>query len=221
MDYQTKEQLEGALRKPSKEIFDDLAISLMRNFAIVNGQEGVEYRIAELEYYLYNQDHPDSTVYKRDCTEGQFFFHGDGIDIAFKTDIKKMPFEKGSELRLTQYGGILVRGLLKIKDGKVVDVFGGPQNCMLELCNTAKQFPSLIPAPHLADYKIYATERVQKEKGNYEGEKYRYFFEISDREREVEQLRKRYRKGGDVILLEKFPRVYQNPPIAIPENCIE
>lgn len=105
---------------------------LMNEYAISNGIN--KYRILELEFYIYDAEKwPDDHVYPRNAKAGQLFFHKNGFDICFKSDMEQHVF-----------GGILIRALeYKNKDGEVIHIVG-PIMCAQEILNSASVLPCLI-----------------------------------------------------------------------------
>lgn len=77
------------------------------------------YQIAEIEFYYYSSQHPDIITYPRVCSKGLWFFHQSGVDITI-------------ESTKVEYGGILIRSMIRQEDGKRIC---GPQNCVNELFN--------------------------------------------------------------------------------------
>ena len=107
------------LDKSIPEQLDKIAYELM------NRQElrcnGSSYRITELEFYIYHSDaHPDPYVHKhkQQKTNGQWYFHGSGLDITMGNA------EEGL------YGGVLIRGLFSVENKKFTD---GPLNAVTSL----------------------------------------------------------------------------------------
>ncbi len=82
--------------------FKEIALKLFREYELV--VNNAVYDFSEVEFYYHSNNHKDPYVHKDNMqlTNGQWYFHGSGIDITFgeKRDI---------------YGGILIRGIKKIK----------------------------------------------------------------------------------------------------------
>ncbi len=119
-----------------KKYFTEVAQMLMNNYVISKSK--IEYEIVEIEFYLFNSNHPDVIVYPRNCVAGQWFFLQSGVDLTFATTNE-------------QFGGILIRGLREI-GGERKQIFG-PQNCVNLLWDKFNAFeaieseiPTIIPA---------------------------------------------------------------------------
>lgn len=79
-EYKTIESLLEKFANPTKDDYETLAISFIKNFSITKcekdseGVRNVKYRIADLEIYLYSTDDTkDVATLSRDCIEGQWF----------------------------------------------------------------------------------------------------------------------------------------------------
>ena len=161
-DYKTKEELFKVMKNPSQENLEEIAVNLIRNFCITKnetdsfGSRTVRYNIVELEIYFYNKENDDWPTYNRDCTAGQWFFHKSGVDIAFQT------IRNGNEL--LQFGGVLIRGLERVVDGKTECYIGGAKRCMYELFNSAEGFPEITASGECLETAIYKGKRVNIEK---------------------------------------------------------
>jgi len=97
--------------------FKEIAEMLFQNFHIEKGE--VRYDFLEIEYYSSLIDKNENITYKRICEAGNWFPHYSGVDIAFKSDEK-------------QYGGILIRSLLKTQNNQT-EFIAGPLRCSCEL----------------------------------------------------------------------------------------
>lgn len=161
-DYKTKEELFDAMKNPSQEDLENIAINLIRNFRITKnetdsfGNRTVHYKIVELEIYFYNKENDDWPTYNRDCAAGQWFFHKSGVDIAFQT--------LRNESELIQFGGVLIRGLERIVDGKTEYYIGGAKRCMYELFNSADGLPEITVSGQCLETVIYKGKRINIEK---------------------------------------------------------
>lgn len=157
-NYSSIEELFDAMKEPSQVGYDEIAINLIQNFCIEKqeedsfGKRDVRFNIAELEIYLYNKENDDWPTYNRDCLACQWFIHKSGVDIAFQT------IREGKEL--IQFGGVLIRGLERIVDGKVEAYIGGPQRCLSELFNSSYGMPKLCFSPSEEKHSINKTKRV-------------------------------------------------------------
>jgi hypothetical protein len=98
--------------------FKRIALHLMNNNVLIVGHG--RYRFTELEFYYFNENGKHADVYSHrhryQKTNGQWYFHGSGLDITF-----------GSE---NVYGGILIRGIKNLQDNKFIN---GPILCVQEL----------------------------------------------------------------------------------------
>lgn len=148
-----------------RERFGNIAKELMNNYCILKkdsrDNSDVIYRFAEIEFYLYRLDTPDEDIatYYRDCNSVEWFLHYSGVDIAFETK------RDGDEL--TQYGGILVRGIEIYKENAsgewgLVGVAGGPLVSMCEIFNHSTGMPDVVPIPDTLKYdrEINKTTRI-------------------------------------------------------------
>ena len=99
--------------------FKEIAEMLFQNFHIEKGD--IRYDFLEIEYYSSLTDENEKITYKRICEAGDWFPHYSGVDIAFKSDEK-------------QYGGILIRSLLKTQNNQK-EFIAGPLRCSCELFN--------------------------------------------------------------------------------------
>lgn len=102
--------------------FEEVAKELMNGWCIKRG--GSLYEIVEIEFYLYNNNHPDCITYPRNMSQGRWFFHKSGVDITFESDENC-------------YGGILIRGIKSQGDGRYIL---GPFKCVEELWPDADAF---------------------------------------------------------------------------------
>jgi hypothetical protein len=98
------------------EQFNDLARLLINNYVIRKGNS--QYQIHEIEFYYYGNDHLDSFAHCSPAQKkvGRWYFHGSGADITFGND--------------TAFGGILLRGVVKKGDPKIIN---GPYKVFDEL----------------------------------------------------------------------------------------
>ena len=171
--FSTTEELYAAMRNPAQKELENIAINLIRNFCIIKneadsyGVRQVRYNIVELEVYFYNKENDDWPTYNRDCVAGQWHFHRSGVDIAFQT------LHEGTEL--TQFGGVLIRGLERIVDGKVEGYIGGPQRCQFEIFNSSTTMPSIEASDALENIAICKHRRVNIPLDSETGNMFRYF----------------------------------------------
>ncbi|MDO4931911.1 MAG: hypothetical protein Q4E63_04570 [Prevotellaceae bacterium] len=197
-----------------RERFGEIANKLMNNYCILKkdsrDNSDVIYRFAEIEFYLYSLDTPDEDIdtYYRDCNCVEWFFHGSGVDIAFKT------VRDGDEL--TQFGGILVRGVEIYKENasgewELTGVAGGPRVSMYEIFNHSIGMPDVVPIHDTLknDRKINKTTRI----GIKDKALQRFVFADIDWNVPTERIIERKEKDGLYhVRLKKTPRKY-NPTV--------
>lgn len=129
---------------------------------IDNGSD-TKYIPIEIEFYYHSPRLPfkqdenyekDHITYPRDIKEsGKLLYHYSGIDICFESiECKKARPE---------FGGILIRSLLKINDkNEVEEIIYGPLCCKDVLLNEAKKLPSLkYPAGKCRKYDLVASNK--------------------------------------------------------------
>ena len=124
--------------KDLQKYFEGLAKTLFNKIDILAGND--RYSLAEIEFYYRNgifKDDQYEVTYPRTKDAGNLFWHLSGIDICFESDK-----EKGS-----YYGGILIRSIVKEKDGSLIT---GPMCCSDELLNSCvksstNESPAIIP----------------------------------------------------------------------------
>lgn len=121
--------------------FDDfkrIASSLMNDNVLLVGEN--YFRFTALEFYYFEKNsHPDiySHQHKNQTTNGQWYFHGSGLDITFgNKDV---------------FGGILIRGIKNLKEKTYIN---GPIMCVQELfnhlgavSNNEKQYFGIVEIP--------------------------------------------------------------------------
>jgi hypothetical protein len=121
-----------------QKYFEGLARTLFNKIDILAGND--RYSLAEIEFYYRNERFKGDqykVTYPRMKSAGSLFWHLSGIDICFKTDIEKESY----------YGGILIRSIVKEKDGSLIT---GPMCCSDELLNSCvgtgkNETPAIIP----------------------------------------------------------------------------
>lgn len=147
-----------------QEFFDDVAKYLLGNVAIVFGPEpdGTKYYLTEIEFYYKNEKAKEiviktytdaqgkekkvessfySCTYKRKREAGLLFWHYSGIDICFDSTENN-------------YGGILIRSLIKIVNGGQPELIAGPLRCANELMNQSV-LEGRDSIPHIIELKRY------------------------------------------------------------------
>ena len=137
--------------KDVKSRFEEIADMSFQDFHIE--KEGVRYDFLEVEFYFYNEKHPDFITYPRNTKAGEWFFHMSGVDISFKSEKEE---REGKEIAV-RGGGILVRSILK--EGEKTPITG-PYKCMDELFDkfdafgtNLENFPILKPNERKNEYK--------------------------------------------------------------------
>ena len=84
-----------------------------------------EYEIVDIEFYMYNSQHPDVITYPRVMEMGRWFFHSSGVDLTFHSTPNR-------------FGGILIRGIRNVNDDN--DQILGPQKCVDALWDNFNAF---------------------------------------------------------------------------------
>ena len=150
-----------------QKYFDELANMLMNHFIIAKGDD--KYEFVEIEFYLFTPEHQDVITYPRKIVEsknpysgkkeeklmpmeaGQWFFHQSGVDITFKCDE-------------TRFGGILVRGIRRTSDSKIIT---GPLKCVYHLWDefnaftpSLQEYPIIIPTDTSLGKGIKSSKRI-------------------------------------------------------------
>ena len=99
-------------QKDFQSWFSEIALQLFCDYELVVNK--AVYDLSEIEFYYHSDKHKDPYVHKDNMqmTNGQWYFHGSGIDITFGEEKRKI------------YGGILIRGIKKTKPVK--QFFSGP-----------------------------------------------------------------------------------------------
>ncbi|WP_321519260.1 hypothetical protein [uncultured Bacteroides sp.] len=128
--------------------FKQIANALFQNYHIEKGTD--RYDFLEIEFYYFNEQHPDIITYPRTIDGGKWFLHASGIDIAFQS--KAETDEKGKiDYDNSFFGGILIRSLSKRTANDSSRVIGGPRRCLYELFNgidifnpQSECFPKLV-----------------------------------------------------------------------------
>ena len=186
------------------EISDDtlkkIAEGIICNSYINNGSD-TKYIPIEIEFYYHSPRLPfkqdenyekDHITYPRDIQEsGKLLYHYSGIDICFQS--------KNSEKEKIEFGGILIRSLLKIKDNnEEKEIIYGPLCCKDVLLNEAKEFPSLeYPADKRNEYNLIASKRVgiSNENTNLN---LRYYAKEYEANKETPVIKRWAYKNGDI-----------------------
>lgn len=103
--------------------FKEAAELLMNLCSIQKGEK--EYEIVDIEFYMYNSQHPDVITYPRVMEMGRWFFHFSGVDLTFHSTPNR-------------FGGILIRGIRNVNDDN--DQILGPQKCVDALWDNFNAF---------------------------------------------------------------------------------
>lgn len=98
--------------------FSDIAKKLFFEFNLIVNEQ--VYQLVEVEFYYQSSQHDDPFVHcdEMQKTNGQWYFHGSGIDITIGDG--------------ENYGGILLRGIARIEESKLVFI-SGPLNVAKEI----------------------------------------------------------------------------------------
>lgn len=137
------------IEEPSKYWFNRIAEELLLRSQLVIA--GKKYEICEIEFYLYNEKHPDPYVHKTEAqlTTGEWYFHREksakkgftfkGIDLTFGNSASK------DALR---YGGILIRTICPV-GGSLIEGPSKTVDCILD----ENKVENVLALKTLTDYK--------------------------------------------------------------------
>lgn len=120
--------------------FNSLAKLLLNNCVIRVGKKN--FRLIEIEFYLYSSSHPDLITYPRkDEKGGNWFFHQSGVDICFNSSCVNASEEGKYYLSNdSKFGGILIRSMVELDDKykylPTSKPIHGPMKCMDVLFKT-------------------------------------------------------------------------------------
>ena len=182
----------------SNDTLEKIAKGIICNSYINNGSD-TKYIPIEIEFYYHSPRLPfkkgenyekDHITYPRHIEEsGKLLYHYSGIDICFQS--------KNSESEGSEFGGILIRSLLKIKDNNE-EIIYGPLCCKDVLLNEAKKLPSLeYPADKRNEYNVIASKRVGISNENTDLNLRYYVKEYGTKEKASVSKRWAY-KNGDI-----------------------
>lgn len=157
--------------------FDETAKLLFNEYCIKTGEE--LFRLTEIEFYLFSENHPDEYVHKKDRQKepALWYFHGSGMDITF-----------GNRM---DFGGILLRGMMNIRTGEFIS---GPLNVVHELFKSSKSVQDtnfglvMVQHNHTSSEKPVAVPRVGLNKNKqpeYCDRPYRYIIFAGDPDQKV------------------------------------
>ena len=133
-----------------EDYYKSLAEELLKFYVIQKGD--AQYRLTDIEFYLYHDGHKDIITYPRITPAGSWFFHASGVDITFESDVFFPKHSKKPCLTTNAFfGGILIRGIEKIVPGGKNEPFKGPMLSADELFDqfdafgNVQNFPKLLP----------------------------------------------------------------------------
>ena len=190
--------------KPWKDDFGSMALDLMAKYIIRKGN--VTYEFAEIEFYLYCEEHKDTSVYPRACKAGDFFYHYSGMDIAFETCT-----EEGKIV----FGGILIRSLIRKghqSDKNGEGLIAGPLRCKDELLN-GHDIAIIEATPTSKNIKaeLRNTTRQGIKEGGYQNKPYRYYLPRKDwNHAYIKSLS--YNKDREIVHNEEKKDTYSRAP---------
>ena len=153
--------------KEMESYFYELAKFLMSNFVIEKGD--CIYEFADIEFYYYSPLHKDITTYPRHMEAGRFFFHNSGVDVTFQS-VKYLDEKELIDPEISEFGGILIKGLNKReKDGKLTKIIG-PLKCVEALWDEfnalerdEREYPVIV-------YREVETDEIIAKKRHYKVE---------------------------------------------------
>lgn len=117
--------------------FREISKTLLCDCVIIKGE--TEYRIREIEFYLFRPDYQDYVTYPRTCNAGDWFFHNSGVDIAFQSKSSTPKADPKTDC----FGGVLIRTVECIKGKNEKRLFDGPIKVVNELFD---QFSAIEPS---------------------------------------------------------------------------
>ena len=155
--------------KDPNVLFNSLAKILLNKCIIKVGEKN--YRMLEIEFYLYSSNHQDLITYPRVDAGGNWFFHQSGVDICFKSYCKI----KDNHFCIDEsnnFGGILIRSIIEVdKEMNYIADSGpihGPMKCMdvlfksfgaLDNNRTVEQIPYIAGCCSLKEDTVMQTQR--------------------------------------------------------------
>ncbi len=132
------------------ERFEQIAKKLFESFAIQKGK--TKYLFKEIEFYFYNKNHRDIITHPRESKPLCWYVNDfGGIDLNFSSSIERTNRLDGKGKNSKKYvlddnayfGGILIRQLIEIESGEVLN---GPWACAeLFRCYDATGFDNCLP----------------------------------------------------------------------------
>lgn len=170
--------VKGINENTAYDIFHEIATNLFSNYYLKRGND--IFYFVEIEFYYYSNKHRDTVedshgikpfVYARHCDKnGQFFFHGSGVDICFAGN---------SNEPQNGYGGILIRSLL-LNDNYIVT---GPWDCYSTLFSYTSNDVHVQLLPKTDNIKmevkpVSCRRKIEKSEKKYNfGNKHYAFFD--------------------------------------------
>jgi len=149
--------------------FKEIADILLYGTSIQKG--GRKYRITDIEFYWYSDEHRDIITYPRTCDAGMWFFHASGVDLSFESKVEMKPKLTSKDKHLapnlnkdSYFGGILIRGIHSLDDDRKID---GPFKVVDELFDKfnafgigTADFPILVEDKHDVESGCEPSKRV-------------------------------------------------------------
>jgi len=155
--------------------FERISNELLNNYSLVINN--ITFLFTEIEFYYYHSvNHKDKNTHRHDYQEGRWRFHGSGLDITFKSNIKE---NTNPEF----YGGILIRGLKQIDPTITCPYVNGPLRSLVKIFHCMNNVTScnsgliLLKRHDSLQRKIHKTSRHGVGPSPYEKSDYRYFTE--------------------------------------------
>ena len=183
---------------------ESIAEGIICNSYINNGSD-TKYIPIEIEFYYHSPRLPfkqdenyekDHITYPRYIKEsGKLLYHYSGIDICFESK----EFVKEGKVR-PEFGGILIRSLLKINDkNEEEEIIYGPLCCKDVLLNEAKTLPSLeYPANTcIENHLVVPQKRVGISNENTDLN-LRYYAKEYEANKETPVIKRWAYKNGDI-----------------------
>lgn len=154
IDHRSAEAVERSFDRIAKEILLNYGIKVNDTF----------FRISEIEFYYFDQVHPDKYARKHTRAAGEWLFHRRGLELTLAGGTKR-------------YGGILIRGIYNA-NGQYIN---GPYPVIYELFKSIGKIGKKSFFQFLKSFpirkKIIKTIRYglgQKKNSKYYSSKYRY-----------------------------------------------
>lgn len=120
---------EKSTTKKIEETFSKIAELLLLQSYIHTGNG--DFRLLEIEFYFYNENHKDDITIKRTEKAGMWWLHNWGVDISLE-----------SKEEQKYYGGILIRSIANFNDNNVIC---GPHNCCWWLFYSSALEQTMMP----------------------------------------------------------------------------